>query len=122
MNSTINWEEEGRRSHGPVTQGHLSAAMENSIVQNAMIQRLNQTKEVYGKGQSDVAKTLGKVSLILEDTNRRGTKHGSNKEEDDTEEVVLMERTLTIMDDNHDTLDYEVNTTQINHVHITYNY
>ena len=39
--------------------------------------------------------------------------------EDDTDEVVLMERTLTIRDDSHDTLDYEVNTTQINHVHIT---
>ena len=58
----------------------------------------------------------------LEDTNKRGTNWGSNKEEDDTDEVVLMDKILTIRDNGHDTLDYEVNTTQIYHVQITYNY
>ena len=107
LNSTINLEEEGGRSQGPVTQAHLSAAMANSMVQNDLVQGMNQTMEAYRKGHSDSAKTLEKVFLILEDTNQKGIKRG-NKEEEDTDKVTLLEKTLTSRDDGHKTLDYEV--------------
>ena len=42
-----------------------------------------------------MVKTLEKVSLILENS-RRATKRGRNKKEDDTDEVVLIKKTLSI--------------------------
>ena len=81
--------------------------MANSMVQNDLVQGMNQTMEAYRKGHSDSAKTLEKVFLILEDTNQKGIKRG-NKEEEDTDKVTLLEKTLTSRDDGHKTLDYEV--------------
>ena len=58
-------------------------------------------------GHSNIEKTLDKMALILEETNRKETKRG-NKEEEDMDEVTLVEKNLTIRDNGHETLDYEV--------------
>ena len=65
-----------RGSH-PVTQAHLSAAVASSMVEGWS--KMNQTMEAYWKGHSDIAKTLDKVALILEET-KKGTKRSSKEE------------------------------------------
>ena len=51
-------------------------------------------------GHSNIEKTLDKMALILEETNRKETKRGNK--------VTLVEKNLTIRDNGHKTLDYEV--------------
>ena len=58
-------------------------------------------------GHCNIKKTLDKMALILEDSNRKETKRG-NKEEEDMDKVTLVEKNLTIRDNGHETLDYEV--------------
>ena len=62
--------------------------------------------EAYGKGHSDVASCLTTVTQILEDT-KKGTKR-SSKEEDETDDVVMVEKTIDVKDDGHETIDHEV--------------
>lgn len=77
-NPTINLDaDEGGRGQGPVTQAHLSAAVASSMVEGWS--KMNQTMEAYWKGHSDIAKTLDKVALILEET-KKGTKRSSKEE------------------------------------------
>ena len=115
-NSTINvvdGEEAGpsgtqRDNTGPVTQAHMSSAVSAAMAKSMaeMNTKMNQAMEAYGRGHSDVASCLTKVAQILEDT-KKGTKR-SSKEEDETDDVVMVEKTIDIRDDGHETIDHEV--------------
>ena len=82
----------------------VSAAMAKSMAE--MNTKMNQAMEAYGKGHSDVASCLTKVAQILEET-KKGTKR-SSKEEDEMDDVVMVEKTIDVRDDGHETIDYEV--------------
>ena len=115
-NSTINvvdGEDAGpsgtqRDNTGPVTQAHMSSAVSAAMAKSMaeMNTKMNQAMEAYGKGHSDVASCLTKVAQILEET-KKGTKR-SSKEEDETDDVVMVEKTIDIKDDGHETIDHEV--------------
>ena len=59
---------------------------------------------LFSKGQSDTAQTLEKVATILEE--QKGRKRRS--EEKDTDEVVMVEKTINIKDDGHEQIDHKV--------------
>ena len=115
-NSTINVEDgevagtsgTQRRSTGPITQAQMSSAVSAAMAQSMaeMSTKMSQAMEAYGKGHSDVASCLTTVTQILEDT-KKGTKR-SSKEEDETDDVVMVEKTIDVKDDGHETIDHEV--------------
>ena len=53
---------------------------------NALMQKLTNTMEVYGCGYCEISKTLEKVLLILDEQNKRGVKR--DKEEDKSKSKV----------------------------------
>ena len=53
---------------------------------NALMQKLTITMEVYGCGHYEISKTLEKVLLILDEQNKRGVKR--DKEEDKSKSKV----------------------------------
>ena len=68
--------------------------------------KLTDVLSLFSKGQSDTAQTLGKVASILEE--QKGRKRRS--EEKDTDEVVMVEKTISIKDDGHEQIDHKVRT------------
>ena len=96
-----------RRSTGPITQAQMSSAVSAAMAQSMaeMSTKMSQAMEAYGKGHSDVASCLTTVTQILEDT-KKGTKR-SSKEEDETDDVVMVEKTIDVKDDGHETIDHE---------------
>ena len=66
--------------------------------------KLTDVLSLFSKGQSDTAQTLEKVASILEE--QKGRKRRS--EEKDTDEVVMVEKTINIKDDGHEQIDHKV--------------
>ena len=68
--------------------------------------RLADVMETFSRGQSNAAATLEKMATIMEDHKKVGVKRRS--EEKDTDEIILVEKTITVKDDGHEIIDHKV--------------
>ena len=91
-NSTIVVPDDGRSQPPPMERDSLA--------------KLADVMATYAKGQSNTAAAMEKMTLILEDHKKMGTKR--RNEEGDTDKIVMVEKTINVKDDGHETIDHKV--------------